>query len=128
MSILLAGAAVLAFIVAAALSALSDILKEEIRGWIEVLPGIVLRMAAMRLPADQRVRTYRDLHRYQDKATAFVITGSGHAPRILDFGGNIMGTVGATSRGARKFRRRYKLLTSGQLEAHITTSRRGERE
>jgi S-DNA-T family DNA segregation ATPase FtsK/SpoIIIE len=51
---------VVAFVVAAALSALSDILKEEIRGWIELLPGVVLRMAAMQLDAKQRVTVYRD--------------------------------------------------------------------
>lgn len=61
MSIILGvAAAVIAFIVAAGLSAATKLIEEEIKGWLEVLPGIVLRMAAMQLDAKQRVSVYRD--------------------------------------------------------------------
>lgn len=61
MSIILGiAAAVVAFVITAALTAMSKLIEEEIRGWIEVLPGIVLKMAAMQLDAAQRVTVYRD--------------------------------------------------------------------
>jgi hypothetical protein len=60
-SILIAvAAALISFIATAALSAASDIVKDEIRGWIEVLPGITLRMAAMQLDTSQRVSVYSE--------------------------------------------------------------------
>jgi hypothetical protein len=53
--ILLAGGLVTATLAHAWLELASD----EIRGWLEVIPGAILRAAAMRLPADQRLEVYR---------------------------------------------------------------------
>lgn len=53
-------AAVITFVIAAVLSAAAKLIEEEIRGWIEILPGIVLRMAAMQLDAKQRLTIYQD--------------------------------------------------------------------
>jgi hypothetical protein len=45
--------AVIVFALAALLNVASDLLKEEVRGWLEVLPRLVLRIAATRMGASQ---------------------------------------------------------------------------
>jgi hypothetical protein len=50
-----------AFVVAMLLQAGSDLVSEEIRGWLEVVPGAILRMAAMHLPSGQRLEIYREV-------------------------------------------------------------------
>lgn len=49
------------FIVAMLLKAGSDLVSDELRGWLEVIPDAILRMAAMHLPCDQRLEIYREI-------------------------------------------------------------------
>jgi hypothetical protein len=44
----------------ALLAAASSLVSDEIRGWLERLPGAILRMAAMRLDPTCRIAVYRD--------------------------------------------------------------------
>jgi RNA polymerase sigma factor (sigma-70 family) len=52
--------AALCFIGAALISAVGDLVSEEIRGWLDLLPRCILRLAAARLDADQRSTVYKD--------------------------------------------------------------------
>ena len=49
---------VVGFVVAALLLALSGLIGDEVRGWLEFVPRDILRLVAMRLPADQRRAIY----------------------------------------------------------------------
>lgn len=49
---------VLVFIAGALVAALSGVIGEEARGWLELAPRGILRLVAMRLPGDQRKTVY----------------------------------------------------------------------
>ena len=49
---------VVGFIISALLLALAGLISDEVRGWLELAPRAILRLAAMRLPADQREAIY----------------------------------------------------------------------
>jgi hypothetical protein len=48
------------FVLAALLATLSGLIGDEVRGWLELVPRAVLRLVAMRLPADQRAAIYNE--------------------------------------------------------------------
>lgn len=51
---------VLTLVGAGVTKAMRDLIAEEIRGWVEFLPGAILQMAAMHLDSSQRISIYRD--------------------------------------------------------------------
>jgi hypothetical protein len=53
-------AAMLAFVAGALLAALSGVIEDEVRGWLELIPRGVLRLVALRLPADSRKAIYEE--------------------------------------------------------------------
>lgn len=55
-----AGCATAACVVVMLVRARSDLVSEEIRGWLEIVPGAILRMAAMQLDLGQRLAIYRE--------------------------------------------------------------------
>lgn len=59
MAILL-GVIVCAFVGAALLLGLSELIADEARGWLELTPRGILRLVAMRLPAGQREAIYSE--------------------------------------------------------------------
>ncbi len=52
--------ALMAMIGVFAFAALGDLVSEEIRGWLDFVPRAILRLAAARLPVDQREPIYTD--------------------------------------------------------------------
>jgi hypothetical protein len=53
-------AAILAFVVVALLATLSGVVGDEIRGWLELIPRGILRLVALRVPADSRKAIYKE--------------------------------------------------------------------
>jgi protease PrsW len=50
--------ATLAFVAGALLAALSGVIGDEVRGWLELAPRGILRLVALRLPAGSREAIY----------------------------------------------------------------------
>lgn len=51
--------AMLAFVAGALLTALSGVIGDEVRGWLELAPRGILRLVALRLPASSRDMIYQ---------------------------------------------------------------------
>lgn len=51
---------VIGFAAAILLAAVGDLISEEIRGWLDLVPRAILRLAATQLDATQRETIYRD--------------------------------------------------------------------
>jgi hypothetical protein len=52
--------AAFAFIAGALLTALSGVIEDEVRGWLEFAPRGILRLVALRLPAASREEVYEE--------------------------------------------------------------------
>ena len=52
--------AMLAFVAGALLTALSGVIGDEVRGWLELTPRGILRLVALRLPAGSREVIYKE--------------------------------------------------------------------
>jgi hypothetical protein len=52
--------ATLAFVAGALLTALSGVIGDEVRGWLELAPRGILRLVALRLPAGSREAIYKE--------------------------------------------------------------------
>lgn len=53
-------AATVAFVAGALLAALSGVIVDEVRGWLELAPRGILRLVALRLPAGLRQAIYKE--------------------------------------------------------------------
>src|SRR5438128_234992 len=51
---------VVVFVIAALLAPVGQLIGDEVRGWLELVPRAILRLAAVRLPAAQRPAIYNE--------------------------------------------------------------------
>ena len=89
---------VVGFVVAALLLALSGLIGDEVRGWLEFVPRCILRLVAMRLPADQRRAIYNEewlpeliyhLREAEGRPITRLVVGIGYATSLARGAGRV---------------------------------------
>jgi hypothetical protein len=97
---------VLVFIAAVLLAALSGLIGDEVRGWLELVPRGILRLVAMRLPASLRQAVYNEewlpelifiLRNAAGRPITRLITGTWYAVSMIR-------SAGRVSRSLRRLR------------------------
>jgi hypothetical protein len=96
-------AAVCLFIAAALLAAVSGLIGDEVRGWLELAPRGVLRLVALRLPKDQRPAIYAEewlpellfiLRKAEGRPVTRLVAGTWFAVSMIRSAGRVGRTLG----------------------------------
>jgi hypothetical protein len=108
----------------ALLAVASDLVSEEIRGWFEIMPWAILRMAAMRLDPSERLAIYRD-EWLPD--LLFITRDADGRPitRLLKATGYSLGHFWSARRQARHIRRAQQRELAAAEAAAARPSQRG---
>jgi len=89
---------VVVFVIAALLAALGQLIGDEVRGWLELVPRAILRLAAVRLPVVQRPAIYNEewfpellsiLREAEGRPITRLITGTWFAASMIRAAGRV---------------------------------------
>lgn len=97
----------LVFIAATLLAALSGLIGDEVRGWLELAPRGLLRVAAMRLPVDRREAIYGEewlpellfiVRKVEGRPITRLVLGTWFAASMIRSAGRVARTLGPIQR------------------------------